>query len=102
MALAKPIIATNIGSNLELLENGVSGLLVPPEEPDALADAIIALALDPVGASRCGATARDRFESGFTEEAMKGALWAAYYPLLEKKLPPEERLAIHEREIEND
>lgn len=102
MALAKPIIATNIGSNLELLENGVSGLLVPPEEPDALADAIIALALDPVGASRCGATARDRFESGFTEEAMKGALWAAYYPLLEKKLPPEKRLAIHEREIEND
>ena len=33
---------------------------------------------------------------------MKGALWAAYYPLLEKKLPPEKRLAIHEREIEND
>jgi glycosyltransferase involved in cell wall biosynthesis len=91
MALGKPIVATNIGSNLELLEDGVSGLLVPPNEPERLADAILTLALDPDGASRYGAAARERFELGFTETAMKDALWAAYRPLLEQKLAAKER-----------
>jgi glycosyltransferase involved in cell wall biosynthesis len=88
MALGKPIVATNIESNLELLEDGVSGLLVPPNEPERLADAILALALDPDAAFRYGAAARERFELGFTERTMKDALWAVYRPLLEQKLPP--------------
>lgn len=88
MALAKPIVATNIGSNLELIEDGVSGLLVPPNDPERLADTILTLALDPETASGYGAAARERFESGFTEEAMKDAVWAVYHPLLEKTLGP--------------
>ena len=86
MALAKPIVATDIGSNLELIEDGVSGLLVPPNDPERLADAILTLALDLETASGYGAAARERFESGFTEEAMKNAVWAVYHPLLETTL----------------
>ncbi len=91
MALGKPIVATNIGSNLELLEDLVSGLLVPPNEPERLADAILTLALDPDAALRYGAAARERFELGFTERAMKDALWGAYRPLLEQRLVAKER-----------
>jgi glycosyltransferase involved in cell wall biosynthesis len=90
MALGKPIIATDIGSNLELLEDSVSALLVPPNDPERLADATLTLALDAEAASRYGAAARDRFELGFTEAAMKDALWAAYRPLLEQKLSAKE------------
>jgi glycosyltransferase involved in cell wall biosynthesis len=85
MAMEKPIVASNIGSNLELLEDGVSGLLVAPDEPERLADAILALATDGETAARYGAAAKERFELDFTEEAMKQALWNAYRPLLEQK-----------------
>lgn len=47
MATETPIIATNIGGSVEQVEDGISGLLVPPEDSDALADALAQLALDP-------------------------------------------------------
>lgn len=37
----KPVIATDLGSLREIIETGVNGFLVPPESPEALADAII-------------------------------------------------------------
>ena len=86
MALGKPIVATTIGGNLELLGNGACGLLVRPNEPEQLAEAVLELALDEDGASRFGAAALERFERCFTEQAMKDAVWAAYRPLLEQKL----------------
>jgi glycosyltransferase involved in cell wall biosynthesis len=86
MAFGKPIVATDIGSNSELLEDGISGLLVPPEQPSRLAEAIGALAVNRELAARLGAAAKERFERNFTESAMKEALWEVYRPLLEQKL----------------
>jgi glycosyltransferase involved in cell wall biosynthesis len=42
----KPVIATTIGGFKDVIEHGKTGLLVPPKDPDSLADAIVSLARD--------------------------------------------------------
>jgi glycosyltransferase involved in cell wall biosynthesis len=46
MALSRPVVATNVGGIPEVIESGVSGVLVPPHDPAALGDAIARLLLD--------------------------------------------------------
>ncbi len=43
MSFSKPIIATSVGSNQDIIQDGNSGILVPPNEPQTLAKAITAL-----------------------------------------------------------
>ncbi|MGQ9731691.1 MAG: glycosyltransferase [Candidatus Zipacnadales bacterium] len=59
-AIGTPIIASNISAIPEFVEHGKTGLLVPPDEPKPLADAISAILQDPVGASRLAHEARKR------------------------------------------
>ncbi len=47
MACAVPVVATAVGGSAEVLRDGVTGRLVPPEQPDALADAIVEALSDP-------------------------------------------------------
>ena len=65
MAAARPVVASSVGGVPEQVEDGVSGVLVPPERPDALAAAVLGLLDDPDGARRMGeraaARARERF-----------------------------------------
>jgi glycosyltransferase involved in cell wall biosynthesis len=60
MALGKPVVGTRVGGIPELIEHGVSGLLVPPCDEAALADALRELLFDPKRAARMGAAARAR------------------------------------------
>jgi glycosyltransferase involved in cell wall biosynthesis len=47
MAAGLPVIATDVGGSAEIIEHGVTGLLVPPCDPDALSAAIIRVLQDP-------------------------------------------------------
>jgi len=60
MALGKPVVATTIGGNAELVESGISGLLVPPRDIATLAAAIVRLLRDAELAASCGEAAKDR------------------------------------------
>jgi alpha-maltose-1-phosphate synthase len=62
-AAALPVVASRIGEIPTVVADGRTGLLVPPSDPQALADAIDRLAADPDAARRMGAAARDRMES---------------------------------------
>ncbi len=65
MAQGVPSVATRVGGIPELVEDGVSGLLVPPRSASALARALTAIATDKAEANAMGARARERIDSCF-------------------------------------
>ena len=78
MALGKPVVATAIGGNADLVENGVSGLLVPPRDAATLAAAIVRLLRDGELATHFGATARELVRSELSPEMRALRLVAVY------------------------
>ncbi|OGG71864.1 hypothetical protein A3E65_00390 [Candidatus Kaiserbacteria bacterium RIFCSPHIGHO2_12_FULL_56_13] len=69
MALGTPVVATRVGGNAELIEDGVSGFLVPPSDDEALYRALSRVADDPAAARERAAAAKARL-AGFTAEHM--------------------------------
>ena len=67
MERARPVIAASIGGLEDLVREGETGLLVPPGDADALAEAMLALANDPARAAAMGLEARRRAIERFPE-----------------------------------
>lgn len=68
MAAGKPVVATSVGGIPEMIEENVTGLLVPPTDDKALATAIGRLLADPGLSAKLGAAARQRVAERFTPE----------------------------------
>jgi sugar transferase (PEP-CTERM/EpsH1 system associated) len=82
MASGLPVVATRVGGNGELVENGVTGALVPPGDPEALAE-ILARYIDQKGLrGDQGRAGRARAEREFGLEAMVARYLAVYDGLL--------------------
>ena len=60
MLAARPVVATRVPGMDEVVRHGITGYLVPPADPGALAAAITQLLKDPAGAARMGAAGRAR------------------------------------------
>jgi glycosyltransferase involved in cell wall biosynthesis len=65
MAQGVPAVVTDVGGMPELVEHGVSGLVVPPRDDAALAEALRTLADDPALRARMGRAATERIGSAF-------------------------------------
>ena len=63
--LARPIIATNVGGNLEIIKDGETGLLIPPKNTDALYNAMLRLLEDKKLQQRLGEAARKQYLEQF-------------------------------------
>ncbi len=85
MARGLPVIATAVGGNRETVEDGVSGLLVPPRDPAALARALGALLGDPAAARHMGQAGRARVAAHFTLDRMVQETEALYEALLRRR-----------------
>jgi sugar transferase (PEP-CTERM/EpsH1 system associated) len=70
MASGLPVVATTVGGNPELVEEGRTGTLVPPADPQALAAAIREYVLNPVMGKRHGSAARSIAEQRFGLDVM--------------------------------
>lgn len=77
-ACSLPIVASTVGGIGEVVEEGRSGCLVPPDDPVALAEVIAPLLTDPARRAALGRRARQRFETGFTEDVMFDKTVAVY------------------------
>lgn len=78
MHFGRPVVATAVGGSPEAVEDGVTGLLVPRNDPVALADAVVALLRDPARRARMGAAARARVATAFAEDRVVASLLDAY------------------------
>ncbi|MEO6910156.1 MAG: glycosyltransferase family 4 protein [Edaphobacter sp.] len=85
MAASLPVVATNVGGNAEAVQDGVSGFIVPPEDPQALAAAILRLLADPTQSEAMGAAGKRLAAEKFTTEAMMMQTTAVYANLLAQK-----------------
>ncbi len=82
MAAGRPIVATAVGGTPELVEDGESGLLVPPRDPPALAAAILRMLEDPTLAARLAAAGRARAAGAFRPVDTAARVTAIYERLL--------------------
>ena len=82
MAASLPVVATDVGGNAEAVQDGVSGFIVPSEDPKALAVAITRLLSDPSMAQEMGVAGKKLAAEKFTTEAMMRQVTLVYARLL--------------------
>ena len=78
MAAGKAVVATRVGGIPEFVQDGETGLLVPPEDPAALAAAIRRLLEEPSLADRLGARGQALFRRTYTLERVRSEYLALY------------------------
>ena len=84
-AAGVPCLVTRVGGNEEIVADGETGVIVPPEDPAALAGALGRLLSDPAERWAMGEAARRRYEAHFTVERMAEATCALYQEALASK-----------------
>lgn len=78
MLLGRPVVSTAVGAVPDAITDGVHGRLVPPRDPDALADAVVAVLADPGAAAAMGAAARAEAERRFAPDVLAAEVAARY------------------------
>jgi starch synthase len=82
MACETAVVATRVGGIPEVVDDGVTGVLVPPSDPRALAEAVNRLLADPSLAAAMGRAGRQRVEQHFTWTSVAERTLAVYEHLL--------------------
>jgi starch synthase len=82
MACGIPVVASAVGGIPEVVDDGVTGLLVPPDAPDALAQALTAVLADPARGAAMGAAGRRRAVEHFSWSEVAGQTAELYREVL--------------------
>ena len=87
MAIGCPVVATEVGGTSEIIDDGVTGFLVPPRDPEALARRVISLLNDPSLSQAMAERARHTVEREFQVKRMVDQFHGLYRALLRERLP---------------
>jgi glycosyltransferase involved in cell wall biosynthesis len=87
-AASKPVVASDIGGVPEVVEEGISGYLVPPGRAEPLARAILKMLGDPAKMQSMGAAGYERVRREFTFEAQTEKLEAIYRQMINGSKAP--------------
>jgi glycosyltransferase involved in cell wall biosynthesis len=85
MAAGRAVVATNVGGVPDVVENGRTGLLVPPRDAGAMASALAALLTDPAARRRMGEAAKELAASRFTVDRLVDDVHRLYESALAEK-----------------
>ena len=85
MYFGRPSVARRVGGIPEVVEENVSGLLVPSDDPDALARAVESLIREPKRRAAMGLAAQERARKCFSAEAIVPRYEALYHQVCQKK-----------------
>ncbi len=85
MGSAKPVVATDVGGNREVVIDGETGFLVPADDPSVMAQGVLSLLRDPARAATMGKDGRERLSQEFDIKFMVEKL-AELYLVLEEKI----------------
>ncbi|MBI3825272.1 MAG: glycosyltransferase [Candidatus Rokubacteria bacterium] len=91
MAAARAVVATRVGGVPDLVEDGMTGLLVPPANPVIAADAIVALLAEPERRAAMGAAGRKRASPAFSVERLVSDVDRLYTELVAAAAPRSRR-----------
>lgn len=84
MAAGKPVIGTKVGGIPEIIEDGITGFLIPPHSPDKLAQAIIKILENPDLAHNMGSRGRQKAEIQFNLQQSINEIQKIYEQILDK------------------
>jgi glycosyltransferase involved in cell wall biosynthesis len=86
--MARPVVSTDVAGNRELVREGATGLLTPPGDPYALADAICELLADARRAAQLGAAGRALVLELCTDDARADQIEQLYRELIAERSRP--------------
>jgi glycosyltransferase involved in cell wall biosynthesis len=101
-AMARPVVATRIPGCVDAVADGETGILVPPRNAEALAEALRRYLDDPDLRRRHGAAGRDRVLRQFRQEIIWEALYREYSRLLQQNGQPVPGAAVPGPQVEVD
>ncbi len=85
MALGKPVVATRVGGNPEIIINKETGILVESNDTEAMAEAIVSILNDRGKKTEFGLRGKERIEKVFNINLMVGKIEELYLQLIGKK-----------------
>ncbi len=84
-AAGTPVVATSVGGVPDIIRNGETGILTPPRDPEAMAEAIVTLERDPARRRAMGLKARERVAPAYGLDRMVAQIEALYEQLIREK-----------------
>jgi glycosyltransferase involved in cell wall biosynthesis len=88
MSCSRAVVASAVGGNVELVDDGVNGTLTPPSDPQSLDAALLRYFMDPARAQRHGLAARAAVEARFSLDRMVADYAAVYDRLATCRMSP--------------